>query len=71
MWKMLWVLFSCFFVAVVVILFMDPHIPLCYELQYFSAGKKKKSKGDVNGPTARSCNDWKCFSVCLPLTSSV
>lgn len=53
MWKMLWVLFSCFFVAVVVvILFMDPHIPLCHELQYFSAGKKKKkkkSKGDVNG----------------------
>lgn len=40
---MLWVFIFCFFVAlvVVVILFMDPHIPLRQELQYFSAVKRE------------------------------
>lgn len=35
--------YFCFFVAVVVvvILFMDPHIPLLNELQYFSALKRE------------------------------
>lgn len=35
--------YFCFFVAVVVvvILFMDPHIPLQNELQYFSAVKRE------------------------------
>lgn len=44
---MLWVFNFCFFavvVVVVVILFMDRHIPLCNELQYFSA-----LKTDVQG----------------------
>lgn len=40
--------YFCFFVAVVVvvILFMDPHIPLRDELQYFSA-VKRESPGET------------------------
>lgn len=51
MWKkMLWVFIFCFFVAVVVvvILFMDPHIPFMWWTAVFFCSKERKSRGGDN-----------------------